>query len=79
MNLCKMLVPSNVCTHLLYQRLGPIAYWNATGMQSLRDVCPTSSDMEGFCGNGGLTPMGVYTVAEGRIKGEGLYPYTTWM
>ncbi len=31
----QMLIPSSVCMHLLYQRLGMIAYWNATGMQSL--------------------------------------------
>ncbi len=44
-----MLVPSSVCAHLLYQRLGTVTYWNATGMQSLRDVCPTSSARQLAC------------------------------
>ncbi len=34
-----MLVPSSVCTHLLYQRLGTITHWNAVVI----DLCPTSS------------------------------------
>ncbi len=32
-----MLVPSSVCTHLLYHRLGTITYWNAI----VTDICPT--------------------------------------